>query len=93
MRALGKPEAGHFRLRMGRKPEEPPQLLVQVWPQLQKLPEFDSLLTGLSAEEVKRARDGIKLLNEPARKRRSFRRDTDAQIQGAVAKCVKPKAK
>lgn len=63
-------------------------LLIHLWPQLQKRPELEDLLKDLSPEEVKRGRDGLKSLAEPARKRRSFRRDSDAQIQSALATWV-----
>lgn len=60
-------------------------LLVKLWPQLKHRLKLDSLLKDLSPEQVKRARDGISLLAEPARKRRSFRRDSDGYIQDALA--------
>jgi len=60
-------------------------LFVQLWPKLKERPELQSLLDGLSAEEVKRARDGLQALAEPARIRRSFIRDSDAQVHDALA--------
>ncbi len=68
-------------------------LLVQLWPQLKGRPELEYLLKDLAPEEVKRARDGLEFLAEPARKRRSFRRDSDAQIEGALARWAKPQSK
>ena len=65
-------------------------LLVQLWPQLKKRPELEYLLKDLLVEEVKLARKGLEFLAEPARKRRSFARDSDAQIHGALVEWVKP---
>lgn len=65
-------------------------LLVQLWPHLEKRPDLQAMLKDLSPEEVQKARDGLKSLAEPARKRRSFRRDSDAHIQKALAKWGKP---
>jgi len=47
------------------------------------MPDLEALLRDLSAEQLQRARDGIQELTEPARERRSFRRNRKGQLQSA----------
>jgi len=67
-------------------------LLVQLWPQLKKRLELQSLLQDLPPEDIKRARESLQALAEPARQRRSFIRDSDAQIQDALSQWTKAQA-
>jgi len=58
-------------------------LMVMLWPELQKRPNLQALLHDLTAEEIKKARDGMQELAEPAQKRRGFRRDREGQLKAA----------
>jgi len=61
-------------------------LLVQLWPMLKRRPDLQALFEGLSYEEIQSLQERITSLSEPARARRSFRRDSDTQLEQALAK-------
>ena len=58
-------------------------LVVLLWPDLHQMPDLEALLRDLSAEQLQRARDGIQELAQPARERRSFRRNRKGQLESA----------
>lgn len=59
-------------------------LLVQLWPEMQRRRDLQVLFEGLTPEELQVARQGLQELAEPARERRSFIRDPEAQLQSAL---------